>query len=107
MWLWYGNNIIAFSSQGLGLNHLIIRTSTYPSIPGFRRFLLRDFGSKCVDLPPERCRQSARVRTSLSTFGESTSGLFGLAQQFPNIENVYFYIQRGCEDSQILTVGIC
>ena len=36
-----------------------------------------------------------------------SDGLFGLTQHFPNIKNVYLYIQRGYDDSQILIIGIC
>jgi len=41
------------------------------------------------------------------TFREPASGPFPAGQQFQNIKNVQFYIQRGSNDYQILTVGIC
>ena len=39
-----------------------------------------------------------------SLFTRKSDGLFGLTQHFPNIKNVYIYIQRGYDDSQILIV---
>jgi hypothetical protein len=60
----------------------------------------------------EKCshlREKGGVLTKIwaSTFREPASGPFRAGQQFQNINNVQFYIQRGSNDYQILTVGIC